>query len=187
MTYGEFLEKELPCEECPIYKAEICNGGPKCYGGEPIDPPCCGFNDDTDLDKWASESERYLAAIEDLEDMQARLLENKRIRAKKRAETTRQMKSYCWEERAEIKGIKKRIKGLENAISLAQCFASAFNATNEMFEQVQGGEEYKARKQVNPELTAKLDELKEQLKTAQDKYKAKRKEFYSKRRNGNGK
>lgn len=53
MTYKEFCDKDLSCEECPIYKAEICNGGWKCYGGAPIEPPCCSFTDDTDMDEWA--------------------------------------------------------------------------------------------------------------------------------------
>lgn len=37
------------CEECPLYGND-CIGGPKSTpGGVPIDPPCCSWNDDTEV------------------------------------------------------------------------------------------------------------------------------------------
>ena len=43
------------CDNCPLPKSEICPGRFACYGGEPVEPPCCNFDDDTDLDKWVSD------------------------------------------------------------------------------------------------------------------------------------
>lgn len=173
MTFGEFLDKELPCEECPLYQENMCSGGVKCYGGMPIEPPCCFVDADQDIEEWVRQKNLQILAYEEVEDIQARVLEQKRERQRKRKETTAQMKSYCWKERAEIKGIKKRIKAFEKAKSFAECMAIAFNSTNQIFG-------YEERKQVNPKLTSELDNLNEQLKTAEEKYKAKRKEFYSK-------
>ena len=46
LTYGEIVEYNLECSEfCPLY-GEFCNGGMVCYGGEPIEPPCCSFKDE---------------------------------------------------------------------------------------------------------------------------------------------
>lgn len=40
------------CENCPLLKEEICPGGmTSSSDGTPVEPPCCGFNDDTDLDQ----------------------------------------------------------------------------------------------------------------------------------------
>lgn len=43
------------CCGCPIKKAEYCLGGFACYGGEPIEPPCCDMDEDTDLDAWVDD------------------------------------------------------------------------------------------------------------------------------------
>lgn len=46
LTYAELIEYDLECSEfCPLY-GEFCKGGMVCYGGEPIEPPCCSFKDD---------------------------------------------------------------------------------------------------------------------------------------------
>ena len=44
------------CELCPVLKAELCTGGFTCYGGQPIEPPCCSMDEDTDLDQWVEDA-----------------------------------------------------------------------------------------------------------------------------------
>lgn len=44
ITMGDVVESG-DCSGCPLYNNE-CPGGWKCYGGEPIEPPCCGWDDD---------------------------------------------------------------------------------------------------------------------------------------------
>ena len=38
------------CEICPLLEENICPGGYRCYGGAPIEPPCCSIDEDADLD-----------------------------------------------------------------------------------------------------------------------------------------
>lgn len=56
MLWKDFKQKE-DCYGCPLLENELCNchGDIVCYGGEPIEPPCCNFDDDTDLDKWVDD------------------------------------------------------------------------------------------------------------------------------------
>lgn len=62
ITYGELCEYEIECEHCPLSIDGWCNcnGGMKCYGGMPIEPPCCSFDNDDILqeisNKWLVES-----------------------------------------------------------------------------------------------------------------------------------
>lgn len=95
MKWKEFVDNDLSCEECPLYQEDMCNGGMKCYGGEPIEPPCCSFNDDTDLDEYAGRVEATNYFAERLEDIQAQALEQQRERKRKRKETIAQRNSYC--------------------------------------------------------------------------------------------
>ena len=56
MLWKDFRQKEC-CDDCPLLENELCNcrGDIACYGGEPVEPPCCNFDDDTDLDKWVDD------------------------------------------------------------------------------------------------------------------------------------
>lgn len=55
MLYSEFIEKELECCDCPLYN-DICPGGITSNGrGGLLEPPCCMFDDDTDMDEWVTE------------------------------------------------------------------------------------------------------------------------------------
>lgn len=127
------------------------------------------------MDEWVREKREQCRLYEERQEQQERKEREKKQIADARAETTRQMKNYCHYERQEVLRLQKEIKSLEKTISTAECRAYAFNTTNKMFG-------YEERKQVRPELTAKLENLKEQLKVAEEKYKVKRKEFYATRR-----
>lgn len=71
MLWKDFKETE-DCESCPLLDTEICPGGWRCYGGEPIEPPCCSFNDDTDLDKWVEDYFERQIKWEEQEDARIR-------------------------------------------------------------------------------------------------------------------
>lgn len=49
------------CSICPAFLEEICCGGWKAsHTGEPIEPPCCGWDDDTNITDWVSDQLRYM-------------------------------------------------------------------------------------------------------------------------------
>lgn len=175
MTFKEFREQNCPCEECSAYIEGICNGG-DIWGGDGFDVPPCEVFDDDDMDKWV---ESVIKTRQQFKEAEERKLANelrKEEIARKRAETARQMKSYCYTERKEVARLQKAVKSLESAIRSREIWAESINAVNEMFE-------YSGRMpQVDTQHYVKLDNLKEQLKVAEEKYKAKRKEFYENRR-----
>ena len=174
MKWKEFLEIE-DCDLCPIKKAELCGGGSSCYGGSPIDPPCCWFEDDTDLDEWIKEAYERQRRYEEYQDKLIREKKAKEEKAKKAADTRHKMRLYCMAEIVEIKTLEKRLKAYEKELSFARSLAFAINHTNEMFK-------YPERLTEKPEAQKTIDELKNQIEVAKEKYKAKRKEFYANRK-----
>lgn len=174
MKWKEFLEIE-DCDLCPIKEAELCGGGASCYGGSPIDPPCCFFEDDTDLDEWIKEAYDRRRRYEEYQDKLAREKKAKEEKAKKAADTRHKMRLYCMAEIVEIKTLEKRLKAYEKELSFARSLAFAINHTNEMFK-------YPERLTEKSEAQKTIDELKEKIEIAKEKYKAKRKEFYANRK-----
>lgn len=139
LTYGELSEYNLECKEhCPLYKYGYCSGGMVCYGGEPLEPPCCGFDNDTNLDEWChkawesekkhiewqKERERKLALEKEKSELRKRKLLEYRIRNSKELEEIRRLKS-------KIKRENKRIKAIENL----RIFANVVNDVNRMFRE----------------------------------------------------
>ena len=177
MTFKEYREQKLPCSECTAYIEGICIGGDT-WGGDGYDAPPCEIFGNEDMDKWVEDVIQTRKQFDEIEERKhAELLRKKEI-AQKRAETARQMKSYCYAERQEVVRLEKAVKSLESAIHEREIFAESVNAVNEMFG-------YTGRiPQVDSQLYVKLDELKKQLRMAQDKYKAKRKEFYDNKKKG---
>lgn len=173
MKWKEFLEIE-DCDICPIKQAELCSGGYDCYDGSPIEPPCCSFDDETDLDKWIKEAFDRQKKHEEYENKIEREKREKQERANKSAKTRREMRFYCREEIATIKTLEKRLKSIENSLSLANSLAFALNITNEMFG-------YSERVKATPEAQKTIDKLKEDIQIAKEKYKIKRKKFYAER------
>lgn len=165
------------CEKCPLKKEEICPGGFVCYGGAPIEPPCCGFDDDTDLDEYVAEYFKELHRLEAAEDERIRNQKAKQERAKKSAETRRQMRFYCRKEIQELKSLEKQLESYKASLRLASNFAEAFNITNEMFG-------YSERLKQRPEVQKTIELLETKIKEAKQRYDAKRKEFYNNRKAG---
>lgn len=176
MLWKDFSEQE-DCEGCPLLENEICPGGFSCYGGMPIEPPCCSFDDDTDLDQWV---ETYFAdrrRREEAEDRRLQAEKKKREQSKKAADTRRAIRWYCWDEIHTLKRAQKALEGLKAAERLASSFAEALNVTNEMFR-------YAERVAVNPKISAEIKRLEAEVAAAKEKYDAKRKEFYAQRKEG---
>lgn len=178
MKWKDFAELE-DCSLCPLSQAEICPGGYACYGGQPVELPCCSFDDETDLDEWVKEYFDRLKRFEDHEDKIIREQKAKREKAQKAAETRRAMRLYCMAEIVELKSLKKRLGEYEKAYDLAQSLAFAINNTNEMFH-------YPERVKEKPEVQQHIEDLKAKISEAEKRYKAKRKEFYVKRKENKG-
>ena len=174
MKWAEIAEME-DCDLCPVKKAELCTGGYSCYGGAPVEPPCCSFDDDTDVNQWVNDRIAAQYRYEAWEDAQIRKKEARQERAKKAAETRRELRRYCREELHEIKRLEKALSAYEAQLRLASTFAEAFNATNEMFR-------YSERMKVKPEVTQNIEKMKSDIAGAKERYSSKRQEFYAKRK-----
>ncbi len=173
MLWKDFRE-EGDCENCPLLKSELCTGGFQCYGGEPIEPPCCGFDDDTDLDEWVADQYERLQAYEEYEEKKLKETKERKERAKKAANTRREIRWYCASEILELKRIEKTLKARKAAEGFALSLAEALNLTNAMFQ-------YRERATANPQISEEIKRLEAQLVIAKQKYEKKRKEFYLER------
>lgn len=121
------------CEICPLLEEDICPGGTCCYGGAPIEPPCCSIDEDTDLYGWIASyyeeqrgHEKYLKE----KDRKARVMKE---RAQKAVATRRDLRLYCSSELAALKYAKKRLESQKSAEHFVASFAEAINIANEMF------------------------------------------------------
>lgn len=163
------------CEGCPLLKEKICPGGWACYGGEPIEPPCCSMDEDTDLEQWIDDYYERQRRWADYLAEKDRKEREKKEKAKKAADTRRAMRTYCYSEICELKQAKKSLKAQEAAERMAQSLASAFNMTNKMFR-------YEERFCVKPEISERVTMLRKMVEECEAAYKAKREEFYRKRK-----
>lgn len=162
------LYKELEdCEECPIKEEGICSGGwTSGYGGEPIEPPCTMFDDDTDLDEWINSYHASEYAYEELMDIEYEEKKAKELKNKIARDKRCYLKSRCIHEIVHKNQIEKRLKSLKSIASTANSLASAINITNEMFR-------YSERVHVNTELENEIEKLKQDLELANKELKDK--------------
>ena len=135
LTYGELVEYDLGCNHCPLLD-EFCSGGVACYGGEPIYPPCCDFDDETNLqevcDEWYVSRRRH----EEYEEKKERERELKRQKSEERKKKLREYRRRNWSELQQISLLKDKIKAEEKRIRQLgsfKTFANAINITNKMF------------------------------------------------------
>lgn len=168
MLYKELAELE-DCEQCPLYKEEICRGGMSVGPNGPIEPPCCGFDDDTDLDAWVAEYYDRQRRHEEYLDAKYKAEQEKKRKNDIKKRRRNYLKMYCHSEAYDVKHLEKQIRAIESAKSFAESMAFAFNMTNEMFQ-------YEERVQVNPKANEALEKLKVQLEEAKKKLKAKQDE-----------
>lgn len=132
LLWKDFKQLE-DCTGCPVKKAEYCSGGFVCYGGEPIEPPCCSFDDDTDLEQWVQQRELAQLRYEEAEDRRIEKQREKEAKNEQAQKLRREAKYHVWQETQEIKRLRKRISANEAAVRLAQSLSFAVNMTNEMF------------------------------------------------------
>lgn len=167
MLWKDFREQES-CDGCPLMESKICTS-------EPIEPPCCWFDDDTDLDEWTSNYFDEQLRWDEREDRRIQEENKKKERAKKAADTQRAMRWYCRKEIIALNQAKKALAAQEAIERFASSFAEAVNFANEMFR-------YKERTVVKPEISAEVKRLKTEVDTAHEKYVVKRNEFYAQRK-----
>ena len=177
LLWKDFAEEES-CDNCPILAAEICPGGWTCYGGEPIEPPCCSFDDDTDLNEWVSRYYDYQNKSMEEYDEKRKREGKKKERAKKAAVTRNALRAYCYKEYYELKQAKKELREQKATEQMAISIAEAFNFANEIFR-------YEERYHARPEISERVKLLDERVAQAQEKYAKKRKEFYDERKKKN--
>lgn len=175
LLWKDFAKQE-DCNGCPLLEEEICPGGFACYGGEPIEPPCYSFDDETDLYQWIND---YFDSQRRYEEREATRLKEERKRkerAQKAAETRRKMQWYCRDEIYELKQAQKALKAQENLENFSRSFAEAINFANEMFQ-------YKERVAVKPQISEEVEHLRMRVDKTKAAFEAKRKEFYKDREN----
>ena len=163
------------CEICPLLEENICPGGYRCYGGEPIEPPCCSIDEDADLDEWIDsyyeDQRRYEKHLEERE-RKARAMKE---RAKKAAATRRALRLYCSAELAALKSAKNRLETQKSAERFAASFAEAINFANGIFH-------YEDRVTADPKISEVIKTLEVEVAQCEDAYQIKRDEFYKNRK-----
>lgn len=133
LTYGELKEHELDCEEyCPLY-GEFCNGGMKCYGDMPIEPPCVMFDNDTILSDKLFEFTQSQLRFEDMEDKILKLEHEKKQKNEQIALKRRQYKLRNSKELSEIKSLNSKNKNIEKTINYINNYILSVNSVNKMF------------------------------------------------------
>lgn len=158
------------CENCPLLAEEICPGGmTSSPSGTPIEPPCCSFDDDTDLDQWISDYYDSQRRYEEYLDRKWKEEQEKKRKAEKAKKRRDYLKWYCFDEKMEVKKARKRLAAHQAAVHFAESMAFAINTTNEMFQ-------YSERVNVNKKVDDELERLKNALADAEKKLKEKQKE-----------
>lgn len=163
------------CEICPLIEEDICPGGTCCYGGAPIEPPCCSIDEDTDLYGWIAsyyEEQRGHEKYLEEKDRKARVMKE---RAQKAAATRRDLRLYCSSELAALKYAKKRLESQKSAEHFVASFAEAINIANEMFR-------YEERVVTDPKISEAIKVLEAEVAQCEKAYQAKRDEFFRKRK-----
>lgn len=158
------------CENCPLLKEEICPGGmTSSPSGTPIEPPCCSFDDDTDLDQWIEDYYDGQRRYEEYLDRKYEEEQKKKHKADVAKRKRNYLKWYCFDEKLEVKRARKRLAAHQAAVSLAESMAFAFNTTNEMFR-------YSERASVNTNADEELKRLQNALSEVENRLKEKQKE-----------
>lgn len=127
MTWKEYSDQYEDCKQCPLLKAEICPGGIVSYGGVPIYPPCCDFDDDTDLDEFIETSLENERRYEEWEDKRIRDRKMKEEKNKAAAQKRKETNILLGPENSKINEIRKSIKEISHEIKTLE-IRNSFNA-----------------------------------------------------------
>lgn len=172
MTFKEFADKGLWCDNCPIKKESLCSFGST--GG--FDDPPCSFADlDKDMNDWIKEKNEQ---IREYEERESKRLQKERAEQKKRAEINakrrekqKAMELYCHDEIEALKGARIALMQISKSIEQAELKAYITNSTNAFFG-------YAERVSVPETYYRCREECRVAYQEAMDKYTAKKKEFY---------
>lgn len=120
------------CEDlCPLRLEGECDGGGKAgYNGFPIEPPCCGWDDDTDIDEQYGVMLRVANQEEERISREWKAEQERKAKNEQARKRRNESKWHVWEETREIKTLQKRIRGNVNTIHFQQSFGSAMNFAN---------------------------------------------------------
>ena len=177
MLYKDFRDQDLECDSCPLNDGEICPGGMTSNGrGEPVEPPCCSFDDDTDMEEWVRKYYEYQRKCDEAEDARIKAQREKEAKNAIARERRRKSQRHVWHENHEIKLLKQKIAKNERMAEFARSLAEAFNTTNKMFrygERIEIKERTKTDIE-NDEMRERIAELKA---TKKEKLKAFRKNY----------
>ena len=144
LTYGELCEYDLGCKCCPlsINGQCDCNGGMKCYGNMPIEPPCCGFEEDDILqnisDSWFRTQQLDEKIEKELKAKELKAKEIKEKQSKLRKQKLQEYKSRNLLDLIEIKKLNKNIKYNKKHIIYLQklnTYTNSVNLVNQMFRE----------------------------------------------------
>ena len=153
------------CDEWPIRDEGICPGGwTSGANGNPIEPPCAGWDGEEDVEDYISSVYASIAAREEYEDCLWKGKQEKQRKNEIAKRKRRYINSYCISERLTVESLKKQIKSYENVERFARSLTVAFN------------NRYSERKEVNPAITEELQTLREELEKAEQNLKDKQKE-----------
>ena len=166
MTFGDFIDQDMDCYKCPVKNAGYCCAvAGKCYS-----PPCSIEDPDKDMDDYIKERKAR-------EQATRRQEAEKKAKAQRRSQLTKEMKSYCATEYQLMKSLTKDVKQYEKTLNNLQMSANAYNFANKLFG-------YPEVKEINPKLFETRDWLKGMLEKAKEAYELKKKEFYDKKKRG---
>lgn len=169
------------CEVCPLANTRECAGGMVCYGGSPIEPPCCSFEDDDDIGAYAYGQEMYREQCveRDYQEMQAK--KKKQESAAKAAQTRREMQIYCSREISKLKTLEKRLRSYESLLRMVRNLSVAVNIADDVYSRENTEGKAKLANKTS-ETQRIITELKADIETAKARYAEKRKEFYAMRK-----
>lgn len=167
------LAREIEdCDYCPLIEEGLCTGGFTSDGrGMPMEPPCCSWDPDEDIDQWIINFYERRRRAEEWADKKYREAQAKKERAAKAAKTRSEVRQYTSKERDELKMVERRLRVLERQIDFARSMAEAFNFADNMM----GG---KPRYVIPEKESQQIQQLKRMVKEAEARLKAKREEFY---------
>lgn len=174
MTFKEFADKGLWCDNCPVKKEGLCSFGST---GGFDDPPCSFADPDKDMNEWIAEENEK---IRQYEERESKRLQKEREEQKKRAEINakrrekqKAMELYCKDEIKEYKIAQKALRQIEKEITRAEMNAHIINSTNEFF-----GYTDRRKIKVNEELYKTRVYCQNALLFYGEKFKSKKREFY---------
>ena len=133
MLWKDFRAQDLECEDCPLYIEGLCKPGHAGPNGYLEDPPCCWFEDDTDMEAECGIVVARNNAIEDEIDRKWKADKERKAKNEIAKKRRNESKWHVWSETHDIKALRKQIAGNLAIINFQRSFASAVNFANSCY------------------------------------------------------